>query len=90
MSISPLSFTDHSQRAPLAVLSMHMPTAVLPSVACAALHKNPPITTITAIKTDLMASLLCPDKKSILKLVPTGDRSDERPLKPLACDQNVP
>src|SRR5690606_21663679 len=27
MSISPLSFTDQAQRAPLAVLSMHMPTA---------------------------------------------------------------
>ena len=37
ISISPLSFTDHAHRAPLAVLSMHIPTAVLPLVAKAAL-----------------------------------------------------
>jgi hypothetical protein len=33
MSIEPSLLTDHPQRAPLAVLSMHMPTAVLPFVA---------------------------------------------------------
>jgi hypothetical protein len=33
MSISPLSFTDHAHREPFAVLSMHIPTAVRPSVA---------------------------------------------------------
>jgi hypothetical protein len=33
MSISPLSFMDHSHRAPLAVLSMQTPTAVRPSMA---------------------------------------------------------
>jgi hypothetical protein len=33
ISISPLSFTDHAHRAPVAVLSMHIPTAVRPSVA---------------------------------------------------------
>ena len=37
ISISPLSFTDHAHRAPLAVLSMHTPTAVLPSMAKAEL-----------------------------------------------------
>jgi hypothetical protein len=33
MSISPFLFTDHAHRAPPAVLSIHMPTAVLPSMA---------------------------------------------------------
>jgi hypothetical protein len=33
MSISPLVFTDQAHLAPPAVLSMHMPTAVLPSIA---------------------------------------------------------
>lgn len=40
ISISPLSLTDQAQRAPLAVLSMHMPTAVLPSVAKAGVDVN--------------------------------------------------
>jgi hypothetical protein len=35
ISISPFSFTFHSHRAPPAVLSMHKPTAVVPSVAYA-------------------------------------------------------
>jgi hypothetical protein len=40
ISISPLSLTDQAQRAPLAVLSMHMPTAVLPSTAKAGVGIN--------------------------------------------------
>ena len=33
ISIEPSLLTDHAQRAPLAVLSIHLPTAVLPSSA---------------------------------------------------------
>jgi hypothetical protein len=40
MSISPLSLTDHAQCAPLAVLSMQMPTAVRPSMADAGLDSK--------------------------------------------------
>ena len=39
ISISPLSFADHSHRAPLAVLSMQIPIAVLPSMTTAGLAK---------------------------------------------------
>jgi hypothetical protein len=54
MSISPLSFTDHAQRAPLAVLSMQMPTAVLPSTAKAGVGSVTTIAATIAVKVMMM------------------------------------
>jgi hypothetical protein len=50
MSISPLSFTDHAQRAPFAVLSMQIPTAFLPSIARAGVDSVAAIMTKVAAR----------------------------------------
>ena len=48
MSIEPSLLTDHAQRAPLAVLSIHLPTAVLPSMAEAGVDRTANTTTLAA------------------------------------------
>jgi len=48
ISIEPSSDTAHPQRAPLAVLSIHLPTAVLPSMAEAGVDSVTPITATIA------------------------------------------
>jgi hypothetical protein len=50
ISMEPSLLTDHAQRAPLAVLSMHWPTAVLPSVAKAEVDSVTPIIAMIAAK----------------------------------------
>lgn len=73
MSISPLSFTDHAHRAPAAVLSMHMPTAVLPSVAKAGVDS---MKTATAT----IAAHAMPTRREVVRVVrknmPTPSKLD--------------
>jgi hypothetical protein len=65
ISIEPSSDTAHPQRAPLAVLSIHLPTAVLPSMAEAGVDSVTPITAtiakvITAARDVVGANIVFP------------------------------
>src|SRR5829696_8447100 len=59
MSISPLPLTDQAHLAPFAVLSMHMPTAVLPSVAIAGVGIATTIAAVMVANPMPMAQVVC-------------------------------
>jgi hypothetical protein len=65
MSISPLSLTDHAQRDPLAVLSMHIPTAVLPSIASAGVGEISMSTNVAITDPKPMRRILCELRENI-------------------------